>query len=97
MKYMKKMECIHLVGMYVCKGQCQYPVHIKYSETSIGCACPFGAFGEYGQKADINVSEECFKCALYKVRETPIKEMDRVTYKKYEQYMQGQVHKELFE
>lgn len=76
---------------------CENPVNVTYNDGSKGCWCPFGASGKYGQEDSVNISKECNGCTLYKLRETPIKEMNRNTYKKYEEYMRGMRHKHLFE
>jgi hypothetical protein len=80
---------------------CEHPVNVIYNDGSKGCWCPFGAHGEYGQKIDANISDECYNCKHYKKRETPIKEMDQNTYKKYERYINAKIHiekyKDLFE
>lgn len=80
---------------------CEYPINVVYSDDSKGCWCPFGASGEYGQQISPNISDECYGCEHYKKRETPIKEMDWNTYKKYEKYIRAKIYiekyKDLFE
>lgn len=76
---------------------CEHPVNAAFNDTSKGCYCPFGASGNYNQEADINVSTECYGCSKYKLRETPIKEMDYDTYKKYELYIKGKEYNDMFE
>lgn len=80
---------------------CEHPVNVVYSDDSKGCWCPFGASGEYGQQISPNISDECYGCEHYKKRETPIKEMDRDTYDKYEKYINAKIYiekyKNLFE
>lgn len=80
---------------------CEYPVNVVYSDGSKGCRCPFGASGEYGQQVSPNISDECYSCKHYKKRETPIKEMDRDTFDKYEKYIRAKIYiqeyKDLFE
>ncbi|MGG3890215.1 hypothetical protein [Metabacillus fastidiosus] len=76
---------------------CEHPVNAVFNDKSKGCYCPFGASGNYGQEADINISEECYGCQKYKKRETKIKEMSHDTYKKYEVYIQGKEFEHLFE
>lgn len=68
---------------------CEHTFNVIYNEKSKGCQCPFGAFGEYGGKTDINTSDECYGCIYYKKRETPIKDIeasdvnDYMSYKKF--------------
>lgn len=76
---------------------CEHPVNIIYNDNSKVCKCPFGAFGDYGQKLDVNISDECHNCSHYKIRETPIKELDKNTYDKYELYIRGKQYNDLFE
>lgn len=76
---------------------CEYPVNIIYDDNSKGCWCPFGAYGEYGQKISSNINDECFYCEIYKKRETPIKEMSSEMFKQYQMYMKGKQYKDLFE
>jgi len=76
---------------------CEHPVNAMFDDDSKGCYCPFGASGNYNQEISPNVSDECFGCEKYKIRETPIKEMSYDTYKKYEIYIQGKEFADLFE
>ncbi|TCJ00424.1 hypothetical protein [Cytobacillus praedii] len=76
---------------------CEHPVNKVYSDGSKSCYCPFGASGNYNQEVDRNVSTECFGCEKYKVRQTPIKEMDSETYNNYEMYIRGKAVAHLFE
>lgn len=76
---------------------CEHPVNKVYNDGSKGCWCPFGTNGNYGQEVGLNVSDECFNCRHYKLRETPIKEMEYETYEKYKVYIQGREFKDLFE
>jgi hypothetical protein len=65
---------------------CQHPVNIIYEDGSKGCWCPFGAYGEYGQKVGLNICDECYECKYFKKRRTPIKyisEKDWIDYKIY--------------
>lgn len=76
---------------------CEHPINVVYSDDSKGCWCPFGANGEYGQKTGYNISNTCYNCPHYKVRETPIKEMDDKTYNKYKYYIIGKQYEHLFQ
>ena len=65
---------------------CQHPVNIIYDDGSKGCWCPFGAYGEYGQKIGLNICDECYECKYFEKRRTPIKyisEKDWIDYKLY--------------
>jgi len=80
---------------------CKYPIDVVYSKGSIGCRCPFGAFGEEGQVPSINISEECFSCSHYEKREKPIKQMTKDEFETYKTYIVGKLnyltYKEQFE
>lgn len=65
---------------------CNYPINIVFNNNSKGCSCPFGANGLYGQNIDTNISDECYNCQAYKIREEPIKE---ITYEKYKLLQQS--------
>jgi hypothetical protein len=75
---------------------CEHPVNIVYEDGSKGCWCPFGAHGYYDQEVSPNISDECYGCNHYKVREAPIKEMDNETYNKYKKYIKAKLHIELY-
>lgn len=57
--------------------KCRWPVNRIFDDGSKGCWCPFGAHGEYGQKAGRNISEECYQCEHYAKRDEndPIKDI----------------------
>ena len=52
---------------------CEHPVNKHYSDGSCGCWCPFGAYGREDQEIDSNISDKCYMCEHFKVRETPRK------------------------
>ena len=65
---------------------CQHVFNIVYNDTSIGCWCPFGAYGEFEQKTGRNICDECYECKYFEKRRTPIKyisEKDWIDYKLY--------------
>ena len=65
---------------------CQHPINVIYEDESKGCWCPFGAYGEYGQKIGLNICDECYECKYFEKRRTPIKyisEKDWIDYKLY--------------
>jgi hypothetical protein len=62
---------------------CQHPVNIIYEDGSKGCWCPFGAYGEYGQKIGLNICDECYQCDYFTQRTTSIKD---ILYKDWEDY-----------
>jgi len=65
---------------------CQHPVNVIYEDESKGCWCPFGAYGEYGQKIGLDICDECYECKYFEKRRTPIKyisEKDWIDYKLY--------------
>ena len=77
---------------------CEHPVNV-YSNIGEGfeyCMCPFGAKGEYGQKASSDASIECFNCEHYKKRENNIKEMDYKAYREYKNYINAKLIVEKF-
>ena len=66
--------------------KCQHVFNIVYNDASIGCWCPFGAYGEFEQKTGRNICDECYECKYFKKRRTPIKyisEKDWIDYKIY--------------
>lgn len=66
---------------------CQHPVNVIYKDGSKGCRCPFGAYGEYGQKCnEYNISDECYKCEYFSERITPIRDIKRDDWEDYEIY-----------
>lgn len=48
--------------------KCKHPVNVLYNDGSKGCWCPFGAYGDYNQGINVNVSNECYQCPYYKER-----------------------------
>ena len=72
---------------------CQHPVNIIYADDSKGCWCPFGANGKYGQTVDGNISDECYQCALYQKRKTPIIDVRDTDRNDYFLYMKYQLRK----
>jgi len=59
---------------------CQYPINIIYDDGTIGCQCPFGAYGGYNQETDRYISTECYECSKYTKRTTPITTMTKDEY-----------------
>jgi hypothetical protein len=53
--------------------KCQHVFNVVYDDVSIGCWCPFGAYGEFTQKPSKDISEECYECKYFEERKTPIK------------------------
>lgn len=47
---------------------CEHPVNIVYKDGSVGCRCPYGAFGNKDQELSRNISEECYQCDFFKKR-----------------------------
>lgn len=72
---------------------CNHPIDIIYNGESKGCKCVFGAYGEYGQKADEhNVSDECYNCKHYVKRYEPRKEMIHSEFEEYQRYYIGKLN-----
>ena len=65
---------------------CQHPVNKVYSDGSKGCWCPFGAHGDYGQKAGLNICDDCYKCNYFLERTTPIRDINNRDYNEYSIY-----------
>jgi hypothetical protein len=71
---------------------CEYPINRIWDDDSKGCACPFGASGEYGQVIDEdNISKECYYCKYYKNRETTLKTIDAEDFSDYKLYIQSKL------
>ena len=66
---------------------CQYPVNKHYEDGSCGCWCPFGAYGEEGQKAGLNISDKCYQCEHFKERTIPLKDIKAEDYSDYCAYI----------
>jgi hypothetical protein len=73
---------------------CEYPVTEIFNDGSKGCWCPFGASGNYNQQIGLNISDECYYCKYFKVRETPIKEIYSEDFNDYELYMKSKLKAE---
>jgi len=73
---------------------CHYPVNRIYSDDSKGCWCPFGACGNIGQTTSPNISDECYYCDYYKVRETPIKDIEDNDFEDYKLYIQSKLRQD---
>lgn len=72
--------------------RCEYPANRVFDDGSVGCWCPFGAYGSKDQQININLSVACYHCNKFQERSTPIKnipdeEWDAFeTYAKYDYY-----------
>ena len=70
---------------------CQHPIEIDYRD-SIGCHCPFGAFGKSEDGvvfAEDDMLNDCYGCEYYKKRTVPIiriKSEDEADYNLYVEY-----------
>lgn len=62
---------------------CNEPVNKIWSDGSKSCYCPFGAHGDWGQKAGRNFGETCYTCEHFCQRYEQIKEMADNKYDKY--------------
>lgn len=71
---------------------CEHPVNRIWDDNSKGCWCPFGASGNYGQKAGWNISDECYECEYYKLRETPIKDINSEDFDDYKMYIKSKMN-----
>jgi hypothetical protein len=70
---------------------CQHPVNIIYNDNYKSCRCPFGAFGEYGQKIGLNIWDDCYECKHFIKRSTPIKNILSKDYDNYEIYYKSKI------
>lgn len=70
---------------------CQNVVNKLYSDGSVGCWCAFEAFGDKGQVASENISDECCYCEYYKQRETPIIDIKDEDFDDYKLYIQSKL------
>ncbi len=73
---------------------CQHPVNIIYEDGFKSCWCPFGAYGEYGQKVGLNICDECYECEYFEKRNTLIKDISDKDYKDYEIYYKAKLRQE---
>jgi hypothetical protein len=73
---------------------CEYPAHRIYNDNSVGCWCPFGAYGDKGQISGLNICDECHNCKNYKPRENPIKDIKDQDWLDYEIYIKSKIYKE---
>lgn len=79
---------------------CQYPIEIDYG-SSVGCRCPFGAFGNSKDgvvSADNNnLQSECYECNYYKERTAPIVRIKYEDADDFDLYMKYYLNKERLE
>ena len=75
---------------------CQHPVNLIHKDDSKGCWCPFSAHGDYGQKCSSNMSDECYQCAYYLERTTPIKDMLNEDFNDYKFYYIAKLNQEKY-
>ena len=66
---------------------CEHPVNRHYHDGSCGCWCPYGANGRKDQEIDMNISNECYECQHFKVREKPRKDINNEDYNDYLVYV----------
>ncbi len=62
---------------------CEHPVNRVYKDGSCGSWCPYGANGRKDQEIDLNISDECYMCEHFKVREKPRKDVLNEDYEDY--------------
>jgi len=55
---------------------CQHTINCEWEDKLKGCYCPLGSSGEYNQKVNGNISDECYGCKYYIKRDSPIKEIE---------------------
>lgn len=65
---------------------CQHPVNVIHNNGFKSCWCPFGAYGEYGQKTGLNICDECYLCKYFEERKSPIKNIMSKDYEDYKIY-----------
>ena len=79
---------------------CRHPIEIDYG-SSIGCKCPFGAFGksENGIVSidSYNMWNECYGCRYYKERTTPVIKIKSEDEADYNLYVEYQLNKDRLE
>ena len=75
---------------------CQHPVNVIFEDESKGCWCPFGAYGEYGQKTGRNLYDGCYECKYFEKRRTPIKYISEKDWIDYKIYYIGKLKEEEF-
>ena len=66
---------------------CEHPVNRHYKDGSCGCWCPFGAYGRENQEIDLNISDSCYECSHFKVRENPRKDIEDKDYEDYKVFV----------
>lgn len=66
---------------------CEHPVNKHYSDGSCGCWCPYGASGRKDQTIDLNISDECYMCEYFKVREKPRKDIKAEEWDDYKTFV----------
>ena len=75
---------------------CEHPVNRMYKDGSCGSWCPYGANGRENQVIDSNISDKCYMCEHFKVREKPRKSIKNEDYDDYKIYvLYGKVMDEL--
>ena len=66
---------------------CEHPVNKHYSDGSCGSWCPYGANGRKDQTIDLNISDECYMCEHFKVREKPRKDIKAEEWDDYKTFI----------
>ena len=78
---------------------CQHPIEIDYRD-SIGCHCPFGAFGKSEDGvvfAEDDMLNDCYGCEYYKKRTVPIIRIKSEDEADYNLYVEYQLNKDRLE
>ena len=66
---------------------CKHVVNVIYDDNSKASRCPFGTFGEYGQKASIRrASIKCYNCDYFEIRDKPIELVQGENFNDYKIY-----------
>lgn len=51
----------------------------KYSDSSQGSRCPYGAFGDKDGNVGLNIADECYMCTHYKPKRGEVEIIDEIT------------------
>ena len=73
---------------------CEWVYNQIYSDNSHCSKCPYHAFGKFGQIPNVQVSQECYGCQLYKPRETELKTINEKEEEKYREKLLMRIYKE---